>query len=134
MAFIHGKGTKISVDADDLSAYSNTSEFERGADEHDVTTYGKNDHVVQGGLKTGKFTMGGVYDSTAAVTPKVILPPLIGTVVEVIRQPEGLGTGKPTQTFDAHLTKYVETAPVADMITWTAEFTVSDGVATTTQA
>jgi hypothetical protein len=134
MAFIHGKGTKVSVDGDDLSAYTNTSEFERGSDEHDVTTYGKDDHVVQGGLKTGKFTMGGVYDNTAAVTPKVILPPLIGTVVEVIRQVEGLGTGKPTQTFDVLVVKYVETAPVADMVTWTAEMTVSDAVATTAQA
>jgi hypothetical protein len=134
MAFIHGKGTKVSVDGDDLSAYTNTSEFERGSDEHDVTTYGKDDHVVQGGLKTGKFTMGGVYDSTAAVTPKVLLPPLIGTVVEVIRQVEGLGTGKPTQTFDVLMVKYVETAPVADMVTWTAEMTVSDAVATTAQA
>jgi len=134
MSFTHGKSTKISVDGDDLSAYSNTSEFERGADEHDVTTYGKDDHVWQGGLKTGKFTMGGVYDSTAVVTPKVILPPLLGTVVEVIRQTEGIGTGKPTQTFDAHVAKYVETAPVADMISWTAELTVSDAVVTTAQA
>ena len=133
MAFQHGKSTKISVDADDLSAYTNTSEFERGSDEHDVTTYGKDDHVVQGGLLTGKFTMGGVYDNTAATTPKAIMPPLIGTVVEVIRMPEGTGTGKPTQTLDALLTKYVETSPVADMVTWSAEFTKSDAVATTTQ-
>jgi hypothetical protein len=134
MGWQHGKSTKISVDGDDLSAYSNTSEFEEGSDEHDVTTYGKNAHVVQGGLLTGKFTMGGVYENTAAVTPKALLPPLIGTVVEVIRQPEGLGTGKPTQTFDALLTKYVETAPVADMVTWSAEFTRSDETARTSQA
>jgi hypothetical protein len=130
----HGKDTQISVDGDDLSAYSNTSEFERGSDEHDVTTYGKDDHVVAGGLLTGKFTMGGIYENTAAVTPKAVMPPLVGTVVEVIRKPEGTGSGKPTQTFDALLTKYVETAPVADMISWSAEFTKSDAVADTTQA
>jgi hypothetical protein len=134
MAFQHGKGTIITVTAVDLSAFTNTSEFERGSDEHDVTTYGKNDHVVQGGLLTGKFTMGGVYDNGAATNPKVTLPPLLGTVVAVIRKPEGTGTGKPQQAFSALLTKYVETAPVADMITWSAEFTKSDAVATTTQA
>lgn len=134
MSFQHGKGTIITVTAVDLSAFTNTSEFERGSDEHDVTTYGKNDHVVQGGLLTGKFTMGGVYDNAAASNPKVTLPPLIGTVVAVIRKPEGTGTGKPQQAFSALLVKYVETAPVADMITWSAEFTKSDAVTSTTQA
>lgn len=132
MAFAHGKETQISVDGDDLSAYTNTSTFTRGADSHDVTTYGKDDHVFAGGLKTGGFSMGGIYEDGAA-SPKVTLEPIIGTVVELIRKPEGTGSGLPTETFDALLTSYVETNPVADMVTWSAEFTVSDAVALTTQ-
>jgi hypothetical protein len=134
MAFVHGKDTEISVGAKNLSTYTNTSEFTRGGDSHDVTTYGKDDHVHAGGLRTGGFTMGGTYDSTAVNGPAAALEPLIATVTEIIRKPEGTGTGKPTQTFDAVLTSYVETSPVADMVSWSAEFTVSDAVATTTQA
>lgn len=134
MAFVHGKDTEISVAAKNLSTYTNTSEFTRGADSHDVTTYGKDDHVHSGGLRTGGFTMGGTYDNTAVNGPAAALEPLIGTVAEIIRKPEGTGTGKPQQTFDALLTSYVETSPVADMVSWSAEFTVSDAVVTTAQA
>jgi hypothetical protein len=134
MSFVHGKDTEITVAAGDLSQYTNTSQFTRGADSHDVTTYGKDDHVFAGGLRTGGFTMGGTYDNTAASGPSAKLVPLIGTVVEIIRKPEGTGTGKPQQTFDAVLTQFQETSPVADMVSWSAEFTVSDAVVTTSQA
>lgn len=134
MAFVHGKDTEIEVATKDLSPYTNTSEFTRGADSHDVTTYGKDDHVHKGGLRTGGFTMGGIYDSTASTGPAAALEPLIGTTVAIERRPEGSGTGKPQQAFSAVLTSYVETSPVADMVSWSAEFTVSDAVVTTTLA
>lgn len=133
MAFQHGKSTVITVSGNDLSVYTNTSGFTRGADEHDVTTYGKNDHVVAGGLGTGAFTMGGTYDNAASGSPRAVLEPLIGTVVTVIRRPEGTGVGKPQQSFSALLKSYVETNPVADYISWSAEFTKSDAVTRTTQ-
>ena len=66
MAFKHGKYTFVSLDGDDLSAYTNTSELEVSADEHDVTCYGKDDHVFAGGLLAGSVSMGRVYDDTAA--------------------------------------------------------------------
>ncbi|KAB1925148.1 hypothetical protein F8280_12115 [Micromonospora noduli] len=133
MAFIHGKSTVITLDGDDLSAYTNTSELTLTADSHDVTTYGKNSHVFSGGLKGGTATMGGIYDSTASTGPRAVIKPLIGTVVELIRKPEGTGSGKPTDTVDVLLTQYVETNPVADMVTWSCEMTLSDDVASTTQ-
>jgi hypothetical protein len=134
MAFVHGRDTEITVGGDDLTEFTNTSEFTRGADVHDVTTYGKSAHVHQGGLRTGGFSMGGTYDNTANTGPAAVLEPLIGTTAEIVRKPEGTGTGKPQQTFDAVLSSYVESSPVADMVSWTAEFTVSDTVATTTQS
>lgn len=132
MTFVHGKDTKISVDGDDLSTFTNTSQFDQESDEHDVTCYGKDDYVVQGGLLKGAGTMGGVYDD-GATGPKAILEPLIGSVVEIVRQPEGTGSGKPTETFDALIKKYSETNPVAGMITWQLDFTKSDALVRTTQ-
>ncbi len=133
MGWQHGRHTEITVGGVDISAWTNTSELERTADSHDVTGYGKNSHVYEGGLKDGKFTCGGVYDNTADTGPHDVLNPLVGTVAEIVRKVEGTGTGKPTQTFDGLLVSYVETAPVADMVTWSAEFTVSDDVAETAQ-
>ena len=136
MAFIHGKDTFVSVDGDDLSAFTNTSEFTQTADSHDVTTYGKDGHVYQGGLTDGTFTMGGTYDSTASTGPRAVLNAILqaATAVTVIRQPEGTGSSLPQDSFSGLLTSYVETSPVADMVAWTAEFQISGDVNSAAQS
>jgi hypothetical protein len=128
MSFQHGKNTFVSVGGDDLSDFTTTSQFEQSVATHDTTTYGKNAVVRSTGLKDGTFTMSGVYDNTAGTGPRAVLGALMATpaVVEVIRQPEGTGSGKPQDKFDAICTKYVETNPVADMVTWSADFQLSD--------
>lgn len=73
-------------------------------------------------------------DSTATTGPRAVLQPIVGTVVELIRRPEGTGTGKPEETVDVLITKYTETNPVDDMIKWAVEGQCSDDIATTTQA
>lgn len=132
MAEVHGRFTEITVDGDDLTDYCDTSEFTREADEHDISTYGGDDGKYGGGLRRGGFTMGGVYQS-GATGPGGVLNPIIGNTVVIIRKPEGTGTGKPTQTFSAVVKKYVETAPVADYIRWSAEFTKTGAIVDTTQ-
>lgn len=134
MAFVHSKNTVLIVNGDDISVYCNASELERGSDEHDVTTYTKNDHVFAGGLGMGSQSIEGIYDNTAATGPRAVIEPLIGTVVPIVRRPEGTGAGKPQDAFSALVKKYVETSPVADMVKWAAELTVSDAVTSTTQA
>lgn len=133
MAFKHGKDTYISVDANDISAYTNQSELDVNADEHDVTCYGADDHVVEGGLLAGGMSMGGIYDDTAA-GPKAVLEPLIGTKVTLIRRPIGPGAGKPQESLTVLISRYVETNPVAGMITWACELTKSGPVNRTPQA
>lgn len=132
MAFVHGKDTYVSLGGDDISEFCNTSGPNRSADSHDVTTYGKNAHVFKGGLKNGTNTIGGFYDDSAT-GPKAVIEPLLGTVVELIYRPEGTGTGKPQDTVDVLVTAYNQSAPVADMIQWTAELQYSDDVVTTNQ-
>lgn len=134
MAFVHSKNTVIIFNGDDLSQFCSSSELERGADEHDVTTYGKNDHVFSGGLGMGSQSIEGIYDNTASTGPRGVIEPQIGNVVPIVRRPEGTGSGKPQDAFQALVTKYVETSPVADMVKWSAELTVSDAVTSTTQA
>lgn len=133
MAFVHGKDTFISLDGNDLSQYTNTSELTRTADSHDVTAYGKRSHVFNGGLLGGKATMGGTYDNTASTGPRAVINPLIGQVVELVRKPEGTGTGRPVDTVNVLVTQYVETNPVADMVTWSCDMQLSDDVVSSTE-
>lgn len=135
MAFVHGKGVAVSIDGDSLGAFSNSVEFSREADTHDVTTFGKNSKVYAPGLKDSSGTIEGVYDSTAGTGPGAVLRPLVGAAaVELVYRPEGAGTGKPDVTVDVLVTSYEESAPVADMITFTAELQGTDDVADSTQS
>ena len=132
MARVHAKDTVVLLNGNDLSAFCNTSNFNRSGDEHDVTTYGKDDHVFDGGLGTGESTIGGFYDNTAA-GPKAIIEPLINTVVTLIRRPEGTGSGLPQESVDVLVRSYNESSPVADWVTWEAQLRHSDAVTRTTQ-
>ena len=132
MAFVHGKNTFISLAANDLSPYTNTSQLDQESDEHDNTCYGANDYVIAGGLLKGAFTMGGRYFSTAA-GPKAVIEPLIGTVVTLIRRPEGTGSGKPQTSVSVLVKKYTETSPVADFISWNLDMTKSGAITNSTQ-
>lgn len=129
MAFVHGKGTAVTIDGEDLSVYSSNVAFNRSADSHDVTTFGKNSKVYAPGLKDGTGTVSGIYDNTALVSPGIVLRPLCGgAAVALVYMPEGDGSGKPSATVNVLVTAYEETAPVADMITWSATLQFSDDI------
>lgn len=134
MAFKHAKNTVIILNAKDLSAFCNTSTLTRNADSHDTTTYGKDDHVFEGGLGNGTASIGGIYDTSAANGPRGVIEPIVGTVKSLTRRPEGTGAGLPQQVVNVLIVDYVETNPVADMISWTASLQLSDAIDDTVQA
>ncbi len=134
MAKVHGRSTFVSLDGEDLSQYATNSQLEITGDSHDVTTYGKGAHVFSGGLMNGTATISGIYDSTALPGPRAVLRPLIGTVVELIHRPEGTGSGKPQDKVDVLVTRYTQTPPVADMVTWAVDLQFSDDVDDTPQS
>lgn len=134
MAKQHGKSTVIKVGASDISTWCNASELERSADTHDTTTYGNDSHRKDGGLGDGKFVFSGIYDNTAVIGPRHVLEPLLGTKPVITRQPEGAGTGKPQDVFTIVLMKYVESNPVADMVTFSAEGEIDGDVNSAPQA
>lgn len=133
MANVHGKNTFVSLDGDDLSPYGTSVEWAEPVDEHDVTTFGQDAHILEGGLEGGSATLAGIYDNTAAVGPAAVIRPLKGTVVELIHRPEGTGAGRPQRTVDVLVRGYTESSPVADMVTWTADLGFSGQVADSTQ-
>jgi hypothetical protein len=133
MAFVHGKSTYFKVNSTDLSAFTNNVAPKRSADAHDTTTFGKSSKTYAGGLKDGTLTATGIYDD-GATGPQAILEPLLGATVTYEYRPEGTGTGRPTKTGSAVLTAYEETAPVADMVTWSCTLQLSDSVTVADQA
>jgi hypothetical protein len=133
MAKLHGKNTVVTLDGDSLTAFSNNSQLEITSDSHDVTTYGNDSHVFSGGLKNGTATISGFYDTTALTGPRAVILPLIGTVVPLIHQPEGAGSGLPQDSVDVLVTKYTQTHPVADMVTWAVDLQFSGDVDSTAQ-
>lgn len=133
MAESHGKLTVVKLNAADLSAFTDSTTFERAADEHDSTCYGVDDHEVVGGLLGGKVTIGGKY-VTGVSGPATVIEALLGTKVTFIYQAEGTGTGKPQRSCTVHVKSYNQSSPVADIVRWTAELTISSAVDDTAQS
>lgn len=135
MSFVHGKNVKVTIDGDDISAFTKNVEFSREADTHDTTTFGKNSKTYASGLKDGTAKLEGVYDNTASTGPGAVLKPLLGgAAVEFVYQPEGVGAGRAQSQVDVIVNSYEESAPVDDMITWTAELQCTDDIDDTPQA
>lgn len=128
MAFIHGKNAVFKQDASDLSAYCDSIEVKQAADSHDVTNFGSTGHEYLGGLTDGTVSVKGTYDDGTAPTPRLTIQSALGTVVSLTIRSEGTATGKSQTTCSALVTAYEESTPVADMITWTAEYQISGAV------
>lgn len=131
--FVHGKDGSITVDSDDLSAFVNNVTLNRAADAHDVTTYGNDSHRKFGGLFDGSITLDGIFEN-GTTSPRDTLNGALGTVVTIQWRPEGAGSGLANYAFDALVQSYVETAPVADMITWSATLEIDDDVTESEQS
>lgn len=133
MAKKHGKNTVITIDANDLSGFISGSDFNRAADANETTSYGEDDRTYIGGLKGSTLSMEGFYDDDAAGPPAILIAAL-GTSVAGVRQVEGVGSGLPNEAFSGILTAYDESAPVDNVVTFSAEVQVSGAVIKTTQA
>lgn len=128
VSFTHGRLTVLKVATKDISLATKTSTFSGSADVHDTTGYGLASRTKAGGLKDGKFTASGTYDLTASTGTPTALEGQEGTTHAIIRQVTGTGTTKPQESFSGVLSKFDVSAPVDDMVSWSAEWDVSGDV------
>lgn len=132
---VHSKKQVIIINGVDLSLSVNNRQGEESSDTHDVTGYGVDAHLFAVGLDNGKGTISGFYDSTAGTGPRAVLKAIraLRAPVTFISRPEGTGSGLPQDSVTVIVEKYTETAPVADMITWSADLQYSGTVDSTPQ-
>ena len=124
----HGRLTVPTVATKDTRPATKTSNFGGSADIHVTTGYQVTSHTKAGGIKDGKFTASGVYDTTATTGTPAALEGQEGTTHAIVRKVTGTGTGKPQEVFSAVLAKLDVSAPFDDMVTWSAEWEVTGDV------
>lgn len=123
-----GEASVLLVNAVDISQFLDTVTFTQSGDVLDISTFTFTGHRKRGGLTDGNIAIGGVYDTTTN-GPHDVLKPLLNTVVAFDWRPEGTGSGKPKTTGNVLVANYVESAPVADIVRWTATLEI-DGATT----
>lgn len=132
----HGSKAALSIDGKVISPWTNNSELKEGADKSETTAYGSvgHEYADDEGLQAHTFTCSGWYDKTATTGTEAVFRGKRGQNLAVIYGPEGSTSGKPSLTFTAHLDDYTITAPVADIVKWSASFTVSGAITPGTYA
>lgn len=133
---IHGKDSYFGVEDSagttlrNLTPYINSIDFNQENDTHDDTTMGQEGHTFRAGLTNGSITISGVWDKTATTGSNTVLQSLVGleTTVGFEYGPEGNTAGMVKKSGECVLSSYAESAPVADLVTFTASFQISGSV------
>lgn len=118
----------------DISPFVNSTNYSPTQDSHDDTTYGATGHTFRGGLTNGTITINGMWDKTASTGSETVLSGLLGVKTPWPWEfgPEGKTTGKVKKTGNGILTAYQVSAPVADLVTFSATIQISGPITTGT--
>lgn len=135
MAFVHGKGAAFKIDnaagtLTVLTTYIDSITFSNAVDVAETTTMGSEVKTYLSGHSDASFSISGKYDSTASTGPDVTLNGLVGldTTSSFEYGPEGGTTGKTKYGGECFLTAYTVSAPVGDVVTFTADFQVTGAI------
>lgn len=130
MAVLNANNASFQITANEIGPYCNSIEFTRQNDVVDVTTFGNTGHKYTATLTDGGINIAGVWDKTATVGSYTVLSAQVGDLdgAAFIYGPEGSATGKVKYSGTAILDTYAESAPVADVVRFTATFKISGAV------
>jgi predicted secreted protein len=137
MATYHGKDTYFAVEdsaASTLRAIGvnlTSSSLNWSNDQHDTTTYGQTGHTFVAGLTNATIDLAGFWDDTASTGSATVLDSLVGLLSTTVAWewgPEGNGSGDVKYSGEAILVNVNHSAPVADLVTFTAQLQVSGAV------
>lgn len=134
MAFVHGKDAVFKINNGslrDLTAFTDNIEMTDSTEMGETTVMSLEDKTFISGLSEATFSCSGKYDSTVTTGPDDVLFSLKGddTARAFELGFEGGTAGKVKYSGSCFMTQYVRTAPVGDVVTWTADFQIT-GVVT----
>jgi len=132
----HGHNAQFTYNSNDVSPYVTDVTFKRSNDVHDTTCYGSSAHTYLAGLVDGEITVTGLWDKTSTVGSEVVFNGAVGVAAASAFAwgPEGSTAGDVKYTGNAVLKDYQESAPVADLVKFTATLSISGAVTTGTYA
>lgn len=135
MAFVHGKGAVFKIDnaagtLQTLTAYVDSIDFNNSVDVAESTTMGAEAKTYLSGQSDATMSISGKYDSTASTGPDVVLQGIIGNEATSTFEvgPEGSTAGKTRYTGECFLTSYVVSAPVGDVVSFSADFQITGAI------
>lgn len=130
MAFVHGKGTSVLLNAFDLSAYLNSADQTISVETAETTTFGSSSKSYVAGLRDGTVSLSGFFDGAANAVDSVISTALGSATSSVLSvADEGLTIGNRALIVQAIDTSYQITGAVGDVVSISAEFQ-ADGTGT----
>jgi hypothetical protein len=127
MAFVHGSDGKLTISGTTITSFVDNVDWQYSMDSHDVTVYGKNAHDKLGGLYDGSATVSGVFDNSSGAAGLEILFRPGSTSVTLV-----YWDGNLRRTVEVLRQSFSVTAPVADMIRWSASLEFASTVAVST--
>ena len=138
MAFRHGSKAQITINAVDLSAFSDNLSLDITPETADTTGFGSTWRSHIPGLIGATLSVSGSYDPADTSGPAdaifdAITAQNTAGYVAVVDKPGGTASGQRTNSFNAIVSGYNETSVVDDKVTWSAELTVTGAVSPVTQ-
>ncbi len=135
MAFTHGKGTVFKIDnaagtITALTSFVDSVDLKHSVGVAKTTTMGSEVETYVSGQSDGTLSISGKWDGTATTGPHAILTGLIGleTTSSFEYGPSGSTSGMVKKTGECFLTGYVVSAPVGDVVTFTADFQITGAI------
>lgn len=131
MAFKHGKSAVFKVDnaggtLTDISVYLNEITHPRSIETGETTSFGNSAKTYLVGLTDSTVSIKGTWDSVVDTH----LAAVIGQEASLTYEygPTGSTVGSIKYTGECYLTSFETTSPVADVVTFSAEFQVTGTV------
>ena len=135
MAFKHGKSAAFKVDNSggtltDISVYLNEVTHPRSIETGETTSFGNSAKTYVVGLTDSTISIKGTWDATVDAHLAGVLGQDASLTYEY--GPTGTATGAVKYTGECYMTSFETTSPVADVVTFSAEFQVTGTVTRTT--
>jgi hypothetical protein len=130
MAFHHGKDAHFMVNAVNLTTFLDSADLSQDGDVAETSTMGVEAKTFIPGLTSGKISLGGKYDPTAATGPDATINALMGsdTASTFEYGPQGSATGAVKYSGSGFFTGYDISAPVGGVVAFKASFQISGAI------